>query len=684
MIEYDRHKICQLVYWPDQFYESYFADKTFLQRYRRSHLRIIPIKDQMMTVLFKQLLAGIALSLVCMTMTQAQSPTSQLPSADNFQPPILLTNVAARNTINLSGDWVYSKDLYRTGLTDINGWVAKSRMQRYRDINVAEEEKKNPNNFFEFDMQRGPKMALPNAWNSVVPELRYYDGVIWFQKTFTAVPQKNKRAFVHFEAVNYRAHVFVNGEKVGEHIGGFTPFAFEITQVIRKGNNQVTVAVDSYHDPESIPGKITDWDLYAGITRAPRIVFTPTTFIDDAYLQLNQQGRLIGEIRLNGDKKSNQPVTITIAGTDKKLVVKTNEKGIAQINTDAPNALNRWSPENPYLYNVKFTAAGDALQERIGFRTIRAEGNKILLNDKPIFLSGISMHEEEISENPARNMTESAIRALFREVKEGLNGNYIRLSHYPHSELAARIADEMGLLLWSEIPVYWSIDFLNETVLNNAKTMMAENIYRDRNRASIIIWSIANETPVADDRNIFLKDLAASVRVMDPSRLISAALLVERSDSNGKINITINDPLVDSLDILAVNTYNGWYGDDTLSDLAGIVWHTPGNKPVILSEFGADAMAGVHAKGVPFKFSEEYQAEYYRQTLLMADNIKDLAGTSPWILKDFRSPRREHPIYQNGWNRKGLISETGVRKQAFNVLADYYRKRAENRKVNHE
>lgn len=594
---------------------------------------------------------------------------------DDMRPEFVLTHVASRDHIDLSGEWVYSKDLYRTGLTDINGWVAKSRMQRYRDINVAEEEKKDPNSFYEFDMQRGPTMEIPNAWNSVLPELRYYVGVIWFQKEFEIKPQKDRRAFIHFEAANYRAHVFVNGQKAGEHSGGFTPFAFEITDIIRKGKNQITVAVDSFHDAESIPGSITDWDLYGGITRTPRIVFTPSTFIDDAYLQLDQNGKMIGEVRLNGDKKSNQRIEVEIAGTNKKISVTTDAHGKASIATDAPDNLKRWSPEDPHLYKVRFKSRTDNLGEKIGFRTIKTRGHEILLNDKPIFLAGISMHEEEIGENPSRNMTEAAIRKLYSEVKQGLNGNYIRLSHYPHSELASRIADEMGILLWSEIPVYWSIDFLNERVLNNAKRMMGENIYRDRNRASIIIWSIANETPVADDRNLFLQNLARSVRNMDPSRLISAALLVERKDTEKGIEISINDPLTDSLDILAVNTYNGWYGDDKLADLAGIIWHTPDNRPVILSEFGADAMAGVHAEGTPFKFSEEYQAEYYRQTLRMADNIANLSGMSPWILKDFRSPRREHPVYQNGWNRKGLISETGVRKQSFDVMAEYYKKR---------
>jgi beta-glucuronidase len=141
--------------------------------------------------------------------------------------------------------------------------------------------------------------------------------------------------------------------------------------------------------------------------------------------------------------------------------------------------------------------------------------------------------------------------------------------------------------------------------------------------------------------------------------------------------MVLDDPMARQLDVLAVNTYNGWYSADPLSAVAAIGWRIDLDKPLILSEFGADALAGEHEAGpAPHKFTEEYQAEYYRQTLAMASRIPILAGMSPWVLKDFRSPRRQHPLYQQGWNRKGLISETGVRKAAFGVLADWYATKA--------
>jgi beta-glucuronidase len=232
-----------------------------------------------------------------------------------------------------------------------------------------------------------------------------------------------------------------------------------------------------------------------------------------------------------------------------------------------------------------------------------------------------------------------------------------------------RAADELGLLVWSEIPVYWQVDFVNPKTLATALRMQSESIERDRNRASLIIWSVGNETPVGDARNSFLRALVVNARKLDDTRLLSAALLSGRS---GNVQ-TIDDPLAADLDVLSVNTYNGWYSGDALSALPSIEWRSPYQKPLIFSEFGADALAGYHDDPTnPHKFSEEFQAEYYRQTLAMAAKVPFLRGLSPWILKDFRSPRRQHPVYQQGWNRKGLVSETGVHKQAFDILARYY------------
>ena len=588
-------------------------------------------------------------------------------AADALRPPLLLTG-ARTNVQDLSGRWTYSKDLYRTGFTDINGWVAKSRMQRHRDVDVAAEETKSGPAFFEFDLDRGPAMDIPGAWNSATPELRYFDGLIWFQRRFDAATKPGQRSFLRFEAVNYRAYVYLNGKEVGRHEGGFTPFVVEVTDTLRAQGNRLVVGVDSKHDANSVPGEITDWDLYGGITRPVKLIQTPATFIDDATLRLNDAGRLVGSLQLNGPQAANRAVNLRIPGLNLTLPARTDANGEARFDVTAPAGLKRWSPDTPTLYDVDFDAGDDKLRDRIGFRTIAVRGSEILLNGQPIFLKGICIHEEEIGANPARRIDDAAARRLLGEVKNGLHGNYVRLSHYPHNETMLRVADEIGLLVWSEIPVYWTVNWDNPATLDLARRMQAETIYRDRNRAAVVLWSIGNETPVADNRTRFHTALAETVRALDPSRLISAALLVERKGDT----LHIADPLLKELDVIAVNTYAGWYGDDTLEAVGKLRWDVPADKPLLFSEFGADAQAGFQDARLRRKFSEDFQVDYYRATLAMAAKVPTLRGLSPWVLKDFRSPRREHPVFQNGWNRKGLISETGQRKAAFEFLADYY------------
>ncbi|HCK85358.1 MAG TPA: beta-glucuronidase, partial [Hyphomonadaceae bacterium] len=374
-------------------------------------------------------------------------------------------------------------------------------------------------------------------------------------------------------------------------------------------------------------------------------------------------------------------VRVRIAALNLAVDGRTDTRGMWEGALAAPAELELWSPERPRLYAVRIEAGEDVLNEQIGFRTVRVEGENILLNGEPIFLRGICLHEEEIGAAPARIITSAAAGALLGAAKNDLGCNFIRLAHYPHSEIMTRMADQIGLLVWSEVPVYWRVNWTNATTLATARRMQAENIKRDRNRASIILWSLANETPPGDARNAFLAALAADARALDDTRLITAALLTQRREQDGRPLMVVNDPLAELLDVLGVNTYNGWYSDDALADLPEIAWRSDYGRPMIFSEFGADAKAGFHDGDSMRKFSEEFQAEYHRQTLAMSARIPFLRGLAPWILKDFRSPRRQHPLYQQGWNRKGLISETGQRKQAFHVLAAYYRRLRANERL---
>ena len=616
---------------------------------------------RMKTGWFVALLAGLCLLGVPLAAAaQTAAPSRVLAAAD------------LRPGDSLSGAWRYSVDQFRSGLLGFHGEPAGASERRWAETDVMAAMAADSRALFEYDMAAAPLTTLPSSWLTHAPEMRFYQGLVWYQRHFNAAPTAGKRQFIRFGAVNYKARVYLNGQFLGEHEGGFTPFSFEVTDKLRAGSNQITLGVDSQVTDTSVPPPVTDWEHYGGITRDIRLVETPATYVDDAWVRLTKEGRIALDVRLDGEGRGGQAVRFAIPSLGVTLDGRTDADGVWRASIPAPRRMERWNPGDPVLYDLTVTAGEDVWRDRVGFRTIERRGADILLNGRPIFLRGISMHEEEFGVSPSRIITPAAARALLSEVRDGLNGNFVRLAHYPHGEITTRMADQMGLLVWSEIPVYWRVDWSNPQTLATARHMLAENVLRDRNRASVIIWGIANETPVSDARNTFLSTLASDVRAMDDTRLLSAALLTRRSDEEGHPVMMLDDPAAPLLDIISINTYNGWYSPDRLADLSRIEWRLPADRPLVFSEFGADAKAGFHdTDGDPQKFSEEFQAEYYRQTLAMAARIPTLRGMAPWVLKDFRSPRRQ-TAFQQGWNRKGVVSETGQRKLAFDVLADFY------------
>ena len=254
-----------------------------------------------------------------------------------------------------------------------------------------------------------------------------------------------------------------------------------------------------------------------------------------------------------------------------------------------PAKLELWSPAHPKLYDVTLTSGADTVHDQIGFRTIEVQGANILLNGKPIFLRGISMHEEAPFREGRAFSPEDA-QTLLGWVKE-LGCNFVRFAHYPHNENEIRLADRMGLLVWSEIPVYWDIDWTNPATLANAEAQLRDMIARDHNRAAVILWSLSNETPVKPERLTFLKQLAQDARELDSTRLITSAM--NHVDDTGPDERTHRDPLGDVLDVLGLNEYLGWYGGRP-EDADKMQWKLKWDKPLIVSEFGGGAPYGRH------------------------------------------------------------------------------------------
>ena len=582
----------------------------------------------------------------------------------------LMINVSGRDVFSLNGKWNTIIDPYENGYYDYR-YEPYDRNPDPHGGYFLDRQPSDKSELLEYNFDKSPVLTVPKDWNSQDSKLLYYEGTIWYRRLFTYTRKKSSdRIFIYFGAVNYEADVYLNGKKLGKHIGGFTPFQFEITELLKEGNNSVVVKVDNKRQRDGVPTLNTDWWNYGGITRDVIIVEVPETFIADYFIQpaKGKNNLISGYVRLNGPDKA-QKVKVEIPELKSITEVTTDKDGLAKIEIPVKNLIP-WSPENPKLYQVNISTASETVSEKIGFRTIETRGADILLNGKPVFLRGISIHEENPMRGGRAYSAEDA-RLLLGWAKE-LGCNYVRLAHYPHNENMARVADEMGILVWEEIPVYWTIRWDNPATYANAEDQLTALIARDRNRASVIIWSMANETPVSEARTSFLQRLAAHARSLDNTRLISAALEVHRNPADPDERI-VEDPFAETVDIVNFNQYVGWY--DGLPPLCDrIHWTIPYNKPVMISEFGADALQGLHGD-VLTRWTEEYQEDLYRRTLAMLTKIPQFRGLSPWILCDFRSPRRPLPGIQDGWNRKGLIGENGTKKKAFYVLQEFYRQK---------
>lgn len=585
----------------------------------------------------------------------------------------LIHNVYNRSTTSLNGDWHYIIDPYENGFYNYRGQsfddVARLKGQPGTGAYFTNAIAKNKTERIEYSFHKQPTLKVPGSWTAQVEELKWYEGTVWYQRNFDFSRKDNTKVFLYFAAVNYESHVYVNGKKAGSHIGGFTPFNFDVTDLLVNGDNFIVVKVDNTRKKEAVPTVNTDWWNHGGITRDVMLVELPEIYIEDYKFELQDEKNptIKGFVKLATHAKD-QKVTVKIADLKIESTIVTNDDGIAEFNF-YPQNLERWEPENPHLYNVELSTSDDKISDRIGFRTIEVNGSEILLNGKKIFLKGICMHEE----NPItgrRNYNLDDAKLMLGWAQE-LNANFVRLAHYPHNEYVHRLADELGILLWEELPVYWTIDWTNQSTFENAKNQLTEAVSRNKNRASVIIWSVANETPVNDDRNNFLKKLISITRSLDSSRLISAAMEVHSEFvENNRVKV-IGDPLGEFVDIISFNQYHGWYGGN-IDDFPNINWRLDYNKPVFVSEWGAGAKYGFHGDKRTI-WSEEYQAHLYTKTLEGIDRIPNLIGFSPWILSDFKSPRRPLTEIQDMWNRKGLIGEGGQKKQAFFVLQDYYK-----------
>ncbi|MEO6230605.1 MAG: glycoside hydrolase family 2 TIM barrel-domain containing protein [Ferruginibacter sp.] len=563
-----------------------------------------------------------------------------------------MINIPGRHTISLNGEWKVIIDQNDVGISD---WTAiwKDKVP------------KSTADFVEYSFENGPVLKVPGDFNSQLPELNLYESTVWYKKSFD-YHKSDKRLFIHFGAVNYMCDVVLNGEKIGHHEGGFTPFQFEITGKVKEGTNAVLVRANSQRLKNGVPALGFDWFNYGGITRDVNLVETPAVFIEDYFIQLQKgsNNQIQGWVKIDGANKAQQ-VRVQIPEAKIDYKVSANETGFANIQLPAKLAL--WSPEQPKLYNVIISSGADTISESIGFRNIEVKGTDILVNGKPVFLKGVNFHEEA-PQRRARAYSEADAFQMLTWAKE-LGCNFVRMAHYPHNENEVRLADKMGLMIWEEIPVYQGIAFSDTAMQAKMNWMVKEMVQRDKNRCAVIIWSMSNETSPGKDRDANIAKMADLTRALDPTRLVSSAFNQIKFEGS---TATINDTLSKALDVIAVNEYLGWYRPWP-STPGTMTWVSDFNKPLIMSEFGAEALYGNHGLADSASaWREEYQEQVYKDQVAMFKTIPFLKGTCPWILVDFRSPVRMHPVYQNGYNRKGLLNENGKKKKAWFVMKNFY------------
>jgi beta-glucuronidase len=589
----------------------------------------------------------------------------------------VIADVFDRHITSLNGKWRVIVDPYDVGYFNYRHQPYDEEAKPSGGF-FLDQSARNKSELIEYNFDTSPTLNVPGDWNSQDKKLFYYEGSVWYRKKFDIKKSASEdRLFIYFGAANYEADVYFNGHKLGRHIGGFTPFSYEITGLAKCENNSLVVRVNNNRQADGVPTINTDWWNYGGLTRDVLLVETPPTFIDNFCVRLKPGSTNIIQARvlLDGVGK-NQSVRVSFPKLGLSADTIPDANGVALFQFSLAR-VPLWSPDQPILNDIVLTCGPDTLRDRVGFRTISTRGARIFLSGKPVFLRGVSIHEE----NPLRGgraWSEADARLLLGWAKT-LGCNFVRLAHYPHNEHMARLADEMGIMVWEEIPVYWTINWTNAETLTNAQKQLEDLIARDQNRASVIVWSVANETPISPERTKFLKSLVDEARSLDGTRLVSAAMEI-RKDADDPSHRIVDDPFGQYTDLCSFNEYIGCY--DGLPDTIDHVhWSIKYHKPVIISEFGADAKQGFHADALT-RFSEEYQADVYRRTLPMLERIPGFSGCTPWVLCDFRSPRRPLSGIEDGWNIKGLIGHDGKRKMAFYILKNFYDQKAATQPAN--
>ncbi|XP_041348152.1 beta-glucuronidase-like isoform X2 [Gigantopelta aegis] len=545
-------------------------------------------------------------------------------------------------------------------------------------------------------------MPVPSSYNDVTQqkEIRDFVGWAWYDRQFYVDSQwKNRRVVLRFESAHYYAVVWVNSKLVMIHDGGHLPFEAVVNNFLDfDGVNRVTVAVNNTLTPHTLPpGTITyksdpkkyppgyftqnlqmDFFNYAGLHRHVRLYSTPTTYIDDITVTTDIQGTtgiVHYNIKPQGETTSPPSVRVEIINKSGHSVGSSNQmSGDIQVNNPEfwyPYTMNLKSPA--YMYTLKVTltspAGPDVYRLPFGIRTVRVTNTELLINNQPFYCHGVAKHED--SDIRGKGLDYALIAKDFNMLK-WLGVNCFRTSHYPYAEEILDQADQQGIAIIDESPGVGITknDNFGPVSLAHHLEVMGELVRRDKNRPSVIIWSTANE-PASSNKlsEAYFKSVIGHTKTLDPTRPVTFVCN----------NIDHTDYVVQFVDIICLNRYFAWYSDVSHTELIQLqlgnnldTWNQKYNKPIMITEYGADTIAGLH-RDPSFVFTEEYQVEFmgeYHKTF-DAKRGKYLVGEMVWNFADFMTVQG---ITRVVGNKKGILTRQRQPKHAAFLLQSRYHK----------
>jgi beta-glucuronidase len=518
--------------------------------------------------------------------------------------------------------------------------------------------------WFESFPQDSQDIVVPSCWNNELG-LYHYEGIAWYHTTFKTSTQAIN---LNFHAVSGTAKVYVDGNYIGEHYGGFTGFNF-VLKDMQLGEHSLVVYVDNTHDSlNTIPLSRVDWFHYGGITRSVELMELNSIWIKDYQIKYDldvnsKTASLIIEAEIQALDSFSHTTQLNIFIDNELLATKILEvKDNIRISFDDISLTNvkPWDTSSPNLYYFKFDIEGDDIIERTGFRTIRTENKKIYLNEKELYLKGVNRHEEHPDWGFA--LPYKLMKKDMNIIKQ-LGCNTIRGSHYPNAKAFLDLCDQEGILFWEEIPMWGFTEepLKNPIVLERGLMMQEEMINRDLHHPSIIIWGMHNEIDTHTEAGLELtKKFATKIRSLDNSRLLTYATM-----------FPLDDVCYAQGDFASINRYIGWYADEIdqwgkfLNDLKEKL-RSDGleDMPIVISEYGAGGIYGDVTFESP-KWTENYQEAYLDYVMKLLQEDTDIAGSYIWQYCDIRTAKEMEMGRPRSFNNKGLVNEYRKPKMAY-------------------